>query len=1021
VVLPPPPGRSPNLPAVQFPLWAHIAVGIGLAAAVAYFVTPVAIVAARRFAFYDRPAGYKGHAAPTPYLGGAAVMLAFALALVLAAGDLRHSWPLLAGVVLLSIVGTIDDRRTVSPHLRVLIEFALGAAVALAGLGWHLGAGTAVDAVLNGVWVVAVVNAFNLFDNMDGAASTMAVVVAGGACVLAVLTGARWVTLGSAALCGACIGFLPHNLARPARIFLGDGGSMPLGFVAAVLVASAARSAEPSTLALLTGFLLVGIPALDTCLVVVSRRRRGVSILTGGQDHLTHRTRQRIGAARNVALVLGSVQALVSGLVIVATRSSSTTLVYIVLAFVVCAVTAIVGLDEVAPASPSVSGEGPLAAPSRLRSLRESRWRDYGATAAVAVLGLGAGISPFFSAYYDAGVWVPIGLALTVAAAIAAIARAPQARSPMVLVLIGVAGLGIWSLISAGWAQNAEAATVEGNRWLSYAALLLLLIVLLRTSRRAHVLLIAAGIGIAVVGASILVRMLGSAPGDLFVSGRLYGPLAYVNGEGCVFAMACWGGVALAERREALLAGLGAATTVIMAGLALLSQSRGAAVAIVVSAVVVFVAVPGLRRRVVALAVITGGFVAAAGPVLHVYSAAGTNHLTAAVIHRGASAILLSAAVTGIVWGSIVWLSGRVRLSHPQSVVASRLVTGLVVVLLAAPFVAGIVRSSAIGHTVRTQWNAFVHLSDANPTTGATTQTRLFSGAGDRYDYWRIAWNGFRAHPIGGLGAGNYPALYYQQRRTTETIQNPHSFVLQTLAELGIVGLLLVGLVVAGTVLGVWRLRRFAVESAAARTVMVVATGAAVVWFVDSSGDWMQLLPGVAALALAAVAALCTQAGHLQTVSRAPQTGMQRISALVGIAAIAIVLAIGGGDLARTELGTLYLDNAHRELGSKPGAAIRDANRVLRLDGANLDAYYVKAAAQARLNDAPGARATLFAAVREDPVSFVTWTLLGDLEVRLRNFSEAKSFYARAYALDPLEPGLAGLASNPASALTGGG
>ena len=110
--------------------------------------------------------------------------------------------------------------------VRVVVEFGLGTLLAAAGIGWDLGAGYAIDAVVNGIWVVAVVNSFNLFDNMDGAASTMAVVVTAAACVLGLVAGNAWVAVGSAALCGACLGFLPHNLASPARIFLGDGGSM---------------------------------------------------------------------------------------------------------------------------------------------------------------------------------------------------------------------------------------------------------------------------------------------------------------------------------------------------------------------------------------------------------------------------------------------------------------------------------------------------------------------------------------------------------------------------------------------------------------------------------------------------------------------------------------------------------------------------------------------------------------------------------------------------------------------------
>jgi len=203
--------------------------------------------------------------------------------------------------------------------------------------------------------VIAVVNSFNLFDNMDGAASAMALVVSAGVCVLAVVIGDVWVAVGSAALCGACLGFLPHNLSSPAKIFLGDGGSMPLGFAVAALVANVAGSAEPSSLALLVGFLLVGIPALDTSLVIVSRLRRGVSVLTGGQDHSPSHAPADADHRPGRAGSRGA-QALVSTLIIVASREGSSTLVYIVLAFVVFAAAAIVALEDAIPQDSTGAG-----------------------------------------------------------------------------------------------------------------------------------------------------------------------------------------------------------------------------------------------------------------------------------------------------------------------------------------------------------------------------------------------------------------------------------------------------------------------------------------------------------------------------------------------------------------------------------------------------------------------------------------------------------------------------------------
>ena len=144
-----------------------------------------------------------------------------------------------------------------------------------------------------------------------------------------------------------------------------------------------------------------------------------------------------------------------------------------------------------------------------------------------------------------------------------------------------------------------------------------------------------------------------------------------------------------------------------------------------------------------------------------------------------------------------------------------------------------------------------------------------------------------------------------------------------------------------------------------------------------------------------------------------------RIGALVGAALAAFVLAVSGASLLRAGLVRHYLDRARSELAGHPAKAITDANRALRLDGANLDAYEVKAAGEARFGQAAAARSTLLAAARTDPEDFVTWALLGDLEVRLHDFSVARAFYSRAHTLDPNDPTIAALAAHPASALAG--
>ena len=718
-----------------------------------------------------------------------------------------------------------------------------------------------------------------------------------------------------------------------------------------------------------------------------------------------------------MALLLGSVQAVLSALVIVASRQSSIALVYVVLGFVVCAATAIMALETGMPAAASSTADAPM-------STSTSRPVDRGpgtppiVLVAVAVLGVGAGLSTFWHGYYDTGVWVPIGLAMTIAAAAATIARPFPISLPVVLTVGASAGLGLLSLLSGAWASGVAPTTSEANLWLTYAALLVLCASLLRGPRETTTLLVAAGAGIAIVGASVLVRMLGSDGGLLFLGGRLGAPLGYVNGEGCVFAMGCWMAMALAERREPLVAALGAAGTVTLAGLTLLSQSRGAAVATLAALMLALVAIPGARRRVFSLAVIGVAVALAAPAVVHVYRLGRAGSPPASTVHSAAFAIVLSALGAGAVWGLCVAATRRLaEREDATGVQLRRVATVLACVIVAAPVAAGVIKFGSIKNAVSTQWHAFTHVSDTSATSaGSGGDTRLFSGAGNRYDYWRIAWGAFTDHPWGGVGAGNYPTVYFRERRTTEAVQNPHSIELQTVSELGLPGGLLLLAFVAGAVIGGARLRREAVQAGGARTAMVASVGVAVVWLVDTSGDWMHLIPGVSAIALLGFAVLCrgrwSRPHEATSPARAPAAG--RVMAIAGGA---LVLVIAGASLLRATVTAYYLHDARAEVRTQPAAAITDANRALRLDPSQLDAYYVKAAALARFDRAAAAQATLSAAARQDPKAFVTWTLLGDLEVRRGDLAAARSYYRRAQTLDPRDPALRQLVRNPAIAL----
>jgi UDP-GlcNAc:undecaprenyl-phosphate GlcNAc-1-phosphate transferase len=1005
------------------PLAERLLIGLLIAAGVAYAATACAIRVAGRLQFYDLPTGYKGHLRPTPYLGGAAVMVGFVIAVLLAAGDLQKTAPLVGGVALLWVVGTIDDRRTVSPGLRVLVELGMAVLVWAVGLGWRLHVGGGVDLGLTCLWVLGIVNAFNLFDNMDGAASTMALVVASGAALLGIIRGDAWLAVAAASLGGACVGFLPRNISKPSRIFLGDGGSMPLGFAVAVLVMVAATTSVVAWQSLLVALLLVGIPALDTTLVIVSRQRRGVPVVKGGLDHLTHRTRRFLPDARAVALALGAVQAAVSVLAVLASQGGASFVVVGAALYLLAAACAIALLDTErmgTPTGTSASRANVAAAQAR------PTWEPSAATLTLMVLGLGAGLSPFFFSYYASSVWVPIGLGLVLASVVAVVARPNRPSGPAALALGGLLGLGVWSLASTAWAESVENAVVSGNRWLLYGALLLLMLVLVRGERRSAVLVGATALGVIAVAVSVLLRLLGSDPASLFLGGRLNSPLGYINGEGCLFVMGFWLCMAAAESRRALLAGSAAGLATLMACLALLSQSRGTALAMLGSLIVVVALAPGRPRRVYGMMVVAAGLAAAAPDLLQVYDHAAVGATPVGVAHAAGRAALLSAVAAGALWGLLTAGWQRARAGTVLAVRARTAGSWLLVLPVVLALAVAAVSAHRIERDISNQWHAFIHLNEAGDTGAPAStagQTRLLSGAGNRYDYWRIAWADWRANPVLGVGAGNYPVSYYQLRATTEDIEQPHSIELQALSELGLVGGLLLVVFIAGAGWGAVRMRRHAARSPLSQALMVGGLGVFVAWLVQTSVDWMQLLPGLTAIALAGVAVLVAPRRRLdpgeRTVapSRLGRTLAGRPALALGASAVIVTLIVAGASLSREGLAEIYLVRAQNELDAHPAAALTDANRSLDFDSDNVQTFYVKSAAFAHFSQAAAAEAALNEAAAREPDNFVTWALLGDIAVRRGKLTEARRDYGRAHLLDPRDPTLQQLASDPRSAL----
>lgn len=277
------------------------------AAVIVLLLVPPLRRVALHVGYLDHPEARKAHARATPLLGGVAV----AAGTLLGAGAVIRQlgvpvsapapwWT--AGGLLALACGLVDDRFGMHPAVKLLLQ-GLAAAAFLAG-GVYPGAGVAawLALPLGLLWIVAMMNAVNFLDNMDGIVGGMAAILSCGLGLLLLSWGRHADALLAAALAGASLAFLRFNFS-PASVFLGDAGSLFLGYTLASLSLLAAE-AGPDIQGSLAGLLILGYPVFDLSFVVLTRIRAGRKIYMGGTDHTTHRLRQLVGGPRRTALAV---------------------------------------------------------------------------------------------------------------------------------------------------------------------------------------------------------------------------------------------------------------------------------------------------------------------------------------------------------------------------------------------------------------------------------------------------------------------------------------------------------------------------------------------------------------------------------------------------------------------------------------------------------------------------------------------------------------------------------------------
>ena len=269
---------------------------------VSFLMTPVVKTFAYKVGAIDVPKDDRRmHKVPIPRLGGLAIFIGFMVSILLFA-DVRHSPQLqgiLLGAVIIVVLGVVDDIMALPAMLKFVVQIAAALIPALNGvqilafsnpnifsesLYWVLGGLSVPFTVL---WIVAITNAVNLIDGLDGLANGVSAISATTMLVIALVGGETQVSIVLAALVGACVGFMPYNM-NPAKMFMGDTGATFLGFILATMSIQGLFKYY-AVVSFVVPFLILGLPIFDTAFAFIRRIAHGQSPMHADRSHLHHR------------------------------------------------------------------------------------------------------------------------------------------------------------------------------------------------------------------------------------------------------------------------------------------------------------------------------------------------------------------------------------------------------------------------------------------------------------------------------------------------------------------------------------------------------------------------------------------------------------------------------------------------------------------------------------------------------------------------------------------------------------
>jgi O-antigen ligase len=557
--------------------------------------------------------------------------------------------------------------------------------------------------------------------------------------------------------------------------------------------------------------------------------------------------------------------------------------------------------------------------------------------------------------------WAPGGLVVLalLCLALGAVGLRLDGMPPAVRIALAcLAGYTALSFLSILWAAVPGDAWEGANRTLLYLLVFALFAWWRQGGASAALLLCAWTLAIAGLAAFVALHAESASAGglhDLFSGGRLIYPTGYANANAAQWMMAFWPALLLASSNRLPwgLRGVLAGAAVLLANVALLSQSRGSLYATPVVLALVFALLPGRVRLFATLVPVAAGIAAAAPTVLRVGNRLHKEEVAQSTLHSALTATFATAVAVGLVVAAAAAIEGRRPLSDASAGRLRRGIAATAVVALVAVLGGGWAAAGDPAARVSHAWDTF----KSGRGYGANgSGSRLTSGLGSqRYDFYRVALDEFAAHPLIGIGADNFAQQYLVHGRSDETPHYPHSVELRTLAETGLAGALLL---LAGIAAALWAgLQACRSSLARARDPLAAGVAAAALsvfayWAVHGSFDWFFEFAGLGAPAFAMLGLACALA------PRGGDAGVRRPSRslLPGprglwIGAGLLVSAAAAVSLAAPWLSGLQVDRAASIWREKPMQAYARLDDAARLNPLSDQPYLLAGSIALRYGD----------------------------------------------------------------------